>query len=361
MAVKGINKAGPVTFAVGLIGAGLTLLLYNLGAVTTLGWMWKLWPLLLIGIGVEYFIKKALHREDEVHFHVPSIILILILILVGGTAYATTNVGPNLDRILDGMPWYNEDRMTYARSWESEAVPVNAGDRLMVENNLGLIEFLPAEGGELSVRAVIRAPESGPVRNQAEQVEPEIIQEGGLITVKVPDTRSGDGPFNRVVTDLSVYVPTELAIEVLSGTGRVVAGGLDNDLKLDGNTGSVEFKNMSGRVEVRNNTGRIEIKNPGGDVKAQTNTGSIEMTSDRALGANYELTSNTGRVYLQMPGDSNLKINAVSRTGNVSVTGLPQAEMRRDGARAEYNHTMGEGKGVADLEVGTGSVQIIVQ
>jgi len=361
MAVKGNNKAGPVTFAVGLIGAGLTLLLYNLGVVTTLGWMWKLWPLLLIGIGVEYFIKKAMHREDEVHFHVPSIILILILILIGGAAYATANAGPHLDRFIGGMPWYDEARMTYARNWESDAVPVKAEDRLVVENSLGLIEFLPAGGEELRVRAIIRAPESGPARNQADRVEPEITQSGGLITIKAPDIRNGDGPFNRIVTDLSVFVPTGLAIEVQSGTGRVVADGLDNDLKLDGNTGSVEFKNMSGRVEVRNNTGRIEIKSPGGDVKAQTNTGSIEMTSDRPLDANYELTSNTGRVYLQMPGDSNLKINAVSRTGNISVTGLPQAEMRRDGARAEYNHTMGEGKGVADLEVGTGSVQIIVQ
>jgi|GEM_PF-5335890 len=85
------------------------------------------------------------------------------------------------------------------------------------------------------------------------------------------------------------------------------------------------------------------------------------MTADRPLDAGYELTSNTGLVYLQLPGDSSLRINAVSRTGNISVTGLPDAQVRRDGLRAEYNHTLGEGKGKADLEVGTGSVRIIAR
>jgi len=131
MAVRGINKAGPVTFAVGLISAGLALLLYNLGVITTLGWVWKLWPLLLIGIGVEYFVKRALHRGEEIHFHLPSIILILLLIMAGGAAYVISGVGSNFDGLLDGMSWHHDDRMTYSRSWESGAVPVNPGERLL--------------------------------------------------------------------------------------------------------------------------------------------------------------------------------------------------------------------------------------
>jgi hypothetical protein len=76
MAAKGMTKAGPITLAVGLIAGGGVLLFYNLGAVKNLDWLWKLWPVLLIGVGLEYFIKRALIREEEVHFHVPSILLI---------------------------------------------------------------------------------------------------------------------------------------------------------------------------------------------------------------------------------------------------------------------------------------------
>ncbi len=361
MAVKGINKAGPVTFAVGLISAGLALLLYNLGAIPTLGWVWKLWPLLLIGIGVEYFVKRALHREEEINFHLPSIILILLLIMAGGAVYAVSGVGSSLGGLVGGMPWYHDNRLTYLRSWESGAVPVNDGERLRVENNLGVIELLPARDGELSVQAVIRAPETGPARSLAEQVEPEVTRADGLVTVAAPDAGSVERVFNRVVTDLTIRVPKGLDVEVQSGSGRVVAGDLDNNLKLDGNTGSLELINLSGRIEVRNNTGRIEIKDPGGDVIAETNTGSIEMTSDRPLDAGYELTSSTGLVYLQLPGDSSLQINAVSRNGNISVTGLPDGQVRRDGLRAEYNHILDEGKGKADLEVGTGSIRIIAR
>lgn len=361
MAAGGMNKAGPVTFAVGLISVGLVLLLYNLGAVTALGWVWKLWPLLLIGIGLEYFVKRSLHREGEVHFHLPSIILIILFMLLGGAAYAISSVGFSLGGLAGGIPWYHEDRLTYVRSWESGAVPVNAGERLLVDNKLGMIELLPAGDGELSVQAVIRASESGPARSLAGQMEPKVTRADGLVTVQVPNTENWERINNRVATDLTIRVPRGLAVEIQSGAGRVAAGDLDNDLKFDGNTGSVELNNLSGRMEVRNNTGRIEIKNPGGDVIAGTNTGSIKMTSDRPLAAGYELTSSTGLVFMEIPGDSSLKINAVSRTGNISVTGAPDGQVRRDGLRAEYHHTLGEGKGEAELEVGTGSVQIILR
>lgn len=362
MATRGMPKAGPVTLALGLIGGGLALLLYNLGAVQSLGWMWKLWPVLLIGIGVEYFVKKSLHRDQEVHFHVPSIILIIFLIMIGGAAYATTYVGRNLDRFLDQMPWYHEDQLTYSRCWESGDVPVEAGDRLVLENNVGLINLLPAEEGtDLRVRAVIRSPESGPARELADRVEPQVEQEDGRIIVSVPDTSNGPGLTGRVVTDLTVYVPGGMDLEVHSGTGRVVARDLEANVTQEGNTGSVEFTNVAGKVEVQNNTGRIEIKDPGGDVTAKTNTGSIEMSSERPLNGEYRLTSNTGRVYVQLPGESDLRISAVARTGSISVTGLSDAGMHRDGPRVEYNHTIGDGQGEADLEVGTGSVQITVR
>ena len=354
MTTKGMSKAGPVTLALGLIGGGLALLLYNFGAVAGLGWLWKLRPVLLMGVGVEYFIKKYFNRDEEVHFHVPSIILILVLIIIGGAAYVATN------RLLDHVPWHQE-HMTYSRSWESGAVAMEPGDVLSVESKRGMVELLPAEGEELQVRAVVRAPETGPAREAAGRVNPAVEHENGGVEVTVPGDEDWWNGHHRVVTDLVILVPGGVDVEVQSGTGRVTANSLEGNIEVDGNTGTVELNNVAGKIEARNNTGRMEIKNPGGDVKAETNTGSIEMSAEHPLNGNYRLASSTGRVALEIPGDSDFKINAVSTTGNVSVTGLPGGNMRRDGPRAEYSNTMGSGLGLADLKVGTGSIQITVK
>ena len=88
-------KAGPITLASGLILGGAALLLYNFGAIPSLAWLWKISPLLLVGIGMEYFLKRLLNHdpETEVRFSIASLLLIIVLILVGGMIYNAGVVG----------------------------------------------------------------------------------------------------------------------------------------------------------------------------------------------------------------------------------------------------------------------------
>ena len=355
MTAKGIVKAGPITLALGLIIGGLVLLLFNFGVVRNLGWLWNLWPLFLIGIGLEYFIRKAQNKEQEVHFHVPSIILIIFLLIAGGVSYAAVNFARNIDNFTGGFPFYQAN-LDYSRTWESqEPVAIEVGETLTVQNQRGRVELVPAQGNTITVVATIQSPEHGPSREFAESLEPEIVRQNGGVLISVPeDTNQAS---RQVLTDLKVMVPKHIDVLVDSAIGRVIAENLEINLKVNGSVGSVELSRIGGNIEVMNNTGQIKVTEPGGNLTATTNTGSLEVSSESPLSGNYELQSNTGRVNLTMPKNSNLAIRAESRTGRVSVQGLPGGG-GQDGPGDQYSHTLGSGQGTADLRVGTGSIKI---
>lgn len=359
MKEKGLIKAGPVTLAVGLIAGGVVALLYNFGAIASLESLWKLWPVLFIGVGLEYFIKKALNREEAVHFHVPSILLIVLMILAGGTLYAATNISRNFGGILNGIPWHQAD-LSFSRAWESDPVGMKAGEKLLIASSVGKVRLISAGGEELNVKALIRSPQSGPGRDAAEEINPEIERNGNQVSVRVPETAGYGG--RSLATDLEVAVPAGVDVQIESATGRVEAENLEGSLVVNTNTGSVELRKIGGNLEVRNNTGRVEINEPGGSVLAKTTTGSVELSSSRPLSGNYELESNTGRVSLQLPKESDLAISAVSRTGRVSVEGLSEAKFSRSGPPGDaFSYTLGAGKGRANLQVGTGGISIVVR
>jgi len=356
MTVKEKSKVGPVTLAAGLIIGGLTLLLYNFGAISSLEWLWKLWPVLLIGLGVEYLLKKRAAPGRDVHFHVPSFLLILVMIIAGCLLYAATSFGKNISSFIDGFPWSHAN-YTYSRNWESGPLEIMAGEQLIIENKTGGIKLLPAQGGGLNLKASIHSPESGPARELADRVAPEIKRDGGRVSVQAPDT--GNSLMRPPYTDLEVSIPSGVNVYVKSGTGRVTAENMQANLNVEGSVGTIDLNAISGNIEVVSNTGRIRIFEPDGDLLAKNNTGSIEVSSERPLSGKYDLESSTGMVSLLLPKQSDLVINAESRTGRVSVEGLANANNAdKTGPGDEFSGQLGNGKGQANLRVGTGAIKI---
>ncbi len=349
---KKTYKVGPITLAIALIVSGLALLGYNFGFIGNLSGLWKLWPLLLVGVGVEYFVRRMLAGdtgENEVRFHVGSLLLLILLLMAGGVAYTVTTVSKDFGGILNAIPWGNSN--LYKRHWEAEPMQLKAGEQLFIENKVGQVKLSSAPGSELKVTALI----GGPTQELADSINPEIKREADRITIQMPEPKNLAG--RLLSLDLEVAVPAGVMVNVDSGTGRLSAENMEQDLVLVANTGTIETKNLRGKVEIRNNTGRIQVDDPGGDLIAETNTGSIEVTSTRPLSGKYQLISSTGRIALELPKESDLNITAESQTGNVDLRGLPENSVR-DGMGSRYNNKLGAGKGTAELRVGTGSISI---
>ncbi len=354
---KKTYKVGPITLAIALIVSGLALLGYNFGLIANLSGLWKLWPLLLVGVGAEYFVRRMLAGdagENEVRFHVGSLVLLILLLMAGGVAYTVATVSKDFGGILNVIPW-EDSALAYKRSWAAEPIPLKAGELLFIENKVGQVKLSSAPGNELKVNAVIRSSDHGPARELADSINPEIKREGDRVLIQMPETQNWSE--RMLAVDLEVAVPVGVKVNVDSGTGRVFAENMEQDLVLVANTGTIEAENLRGKVEIRNNTGRIQVVDPGGDLIAETNTGSIEVSSTRPLSGKYQLISSTGRITLELPRESDLSITAESRTGNVDLEGLPE-NSERDGMGSRYTNKLGAGKGSAELRVGTGSISI---
>lgn len=354
MTARSRVKAGPVTLAAGLIVGGVVLLLYNLEVIPSLVWLWKLSPVLLIGIGAEYFLKQALIRDPdvEVRFSGVSLVLIVVLILAGGTIYAATAAGSTAWNLFQSMPWWGDQ--SYSRTWESQPLEVRAGDRLVVSNDTGKIDLLPSEDGQLGLRVTIHAPSGGPAREAADRIQLEPRRSGSEITVAAPDTG-----FDRLVSyDLEIMAPPGLDTSVANALGEVAARDLQSNLEITGG-GRIVLQRVAGNLTVRNQSGSIEITEPGGDVTASAGLGTIIVTASRPLSGSYKLDCDSGRIEFELPAESDLALSAATDLGRVSVSGLPGSDSLEEGGGAsEYGATLGSGKGRADLRVETGSIEI---
>lgn len=144
-------KTGPFTLALGLISIGVGMLVYNFGGLVSVQSLWKYWPLFLIGLGVEYFIRRLLHKDREVVFHIPSAVLIGLIIATGLVVNAIPALGVN--QILEDTVFSN--RICYTRQWQSEPLVIAAGSGLRVENKNGTLQIRQSDDGALHARAEI--------------------------------------------------------------------------------------------------------------------------------------------------------------------------------------------------------------
>ncbi len=364
-------KVGPLTLALGLIGAGLGMLAYNFGGLSSPQNLWKFWPLLLIGLGAEYFARRLLNKEQEVVFHIPSALLIGLLIFAGLIVSALPVLG--LNELLEETVFSN--RMSYTRHWQSEPVALAAGSRLRVENKNGTLQIRQSDDGNLHARAelITCGPTEEKARAAAENKE--VVIEKGTTTRIFTRSNETSGWYNGDI-NITVEVPSGLIIEVDNANGKIevvnMAGqlnvrtsnggvdvqGLDGSLEVRGENGRITACDVSGKIKANTSNGRIRVENPKGDVSAETANGEIELASIDPLDKTYVLRTVHGPISFNLPRESDLEIEA--RTNHGSISGLDgnfnpgPEQVKSDSLK------LGAGKGNARLSSENGSIQVNV-
>lgn len=88
-----VHKIGSITAGLSLIASGMAYMLYELGVISNYETIIKLWPLILIGLGVEmlYFNSK----EENINYDKGGI-FIMIIMLCFSMIMATANVCLNV-------------------------------------------------------------------------------------------------------------------------------------------------------------------------------------------------------------------------------------------------------------------------
>ena len=348
-------KAGPVTLALGLVAVGTALLIYNLGGIKSVQFLWRLWPLLLIGVGVEYFVKRSSQKDKDVYFHIPSLILIALIIMGGSIAYTATGMVPGIKQLMDSGIWNNMGP-SYQKAWQGEPLAVTEGKTvLQIEQGVGDVRLHPSSDEKLYFNAVFTAPDTPDGRAKANESALSIKKEGDVVRVISPEYQFAGG--KGLQTSLDIQVPTGVTVQVAGNVGRVEATGLGGRLKVNTGVGSIKLDKIQGDIDAESGTGRIELTDPGANVKLKTNLGRVDFKSNLLLNKNYELSSNTGSITMELPGVSDLTLDARADLGSVHVAG-DNIPLPRDKRSAHL--ILGSGSGKADLSVKTGSVSIVV-
>lgn len=112
---------------------------------------------------------------------------------------------------------------------------------------------------------------------------------------------------------------------------------------------------MSCDCRTREN-GSIDIEDVTGAIEAETRTGTIDVTSRQPVRNPYRLDTDIGRIALEFPADSSVKVDAQARTGSISSPDF--LKVTRDGASARAEGTLGKGEALIYLRMDTGAISI---
>lgn len=357
-------KSGSYTLALGLIALGAGLLGANVGILQVPAVL-RLWPLLLIGLGLEYFIRKLAARGNEVQFSLPS--TVVIILLAGALAAANALSGLIPGKLMEEGFWWGQ-RSEYQRQWQGDPVSLEKGAFLEVENKLGEVEIIPSPDDRLHLSARItgKGPNPGAARAAAENMR--VVVESGKITRVYTDQDRNTLARLRleIPKGLKVKVSDDMgsitargisaeSLELKTSMGRVEAEGVTGSIDAASRMGEVSLKEISGDITAETSMGRVNIVNPAGVVSAVSKNGSVSLSSDRPLNGKYSLRSDLGQVTLRLPRSSDLRIQAVTEHGGIS--GLEGNRTNQSGG-SRGDLTLGGGAGLANLETKNGSVRV---
>lgn len=205
---------------------------------------------------------------------------------------------------------------------------VGPGASVLISNMYGAVVVRPASARQVLVTAT---PQSAKVRVDGSQ-------SGNRVEVRTR-WEGQVGPEEGVV-EYEVQVPQDASVTVRAGSGPVLVEKLRGDVTLEGDSASIEVRDMSrahlqiktidGAITVQNVNGHIEVTSVGGEVhlrnvngpKVTVNTtrGSIHYTGSFGEGGQYRLFNHTGNIEVILPASASVDISAHSATGSVENT-----------------------------------------
>lgn len=386
------QKVGRITVALGLIVFGIALLLDNMGSTQNVtSWVYKLWPVILIGFGGEYLVRTVLAQRSGSENPAPlrfdiggAILLLLVVALSFGITTARS--------------WFSDEtgRITFAggdaviRS-DSAVLALDDAREVQVNVDAGTVRLLQhSKPDEIRIESTYTARgfivDRERVRQDLDQIKLSATS-GDVVKIRADMPRD----LNNITVSYTIYAPPGLTVKAETGAGMVRVTDYKGDLHLssgagsiyveagagsvaaNSGAGSVVVRNFEGPVSARAGTGRLEVHNvvgniqldsgagqisirefTGGKLIADTRMGSIHADTSSVLSGDVVLKTSAGTINLTLPGESSMRASAQTRAGSLTLPSFMSAN--GNGPARSGMGTAGDGKYTVTLEAGTGSI-----
>ncbi len=373
------RKAGPITLALGLIIFGTILFISNISGLGVLAAALKFWPILFVALGIEYFIRSFINRKnDESHetkFHLPTVIIILLITLTGYLGHELA--GLFKDHELNALitEAVAGDRYSYQREYESKAIDVKPGiTSVKMESLDGRVDLVPSSDGKFHIQAGITGwgPSEQEARRRAEMIKIE-VKEGDLINVY---TGQGINSRRPAVVVYRLSIPKGINVYLENENGKIKADNLEANLVIkvqlgevslrnikgnvsfSGENGQATFESINGSLETRLSAGKIFIKDISRDIRAYNDNSDIEISSSKPVSANYSIDNQNGFIVLKLPESSDASVKAETATGKIRGSLNVKFEPNQSGPGGKAAITLGTGKGSINLTTASGNIVI---
>ena len=352
------KKVGSITLAVGLITVGALLFAQNFMDIPVKD-IYKYWPVLLIGLGLEMILYMVLYgrNKTEVKLSVDGLCIVFIIILgiiSNGIRFIDINIpgrhffGFNGSSLFEGFKYRTEISEKYSKDNISSGFNVKT---LKVTNDFGEIKVLPAGGNTIRLEAevMVKCNDENKAREYARNAVEIIEGEVTELSPKIPPNWNKNA-HARAQVDFVVYVPKGISLIARGSFGDIEAEGIEGecrienkngeiaalniggDVDIDNSFGDIEVSNIGGKADISNNNGEISADNIGGSAVIENHFGDIEAEK---VGGDLKVVNNNGRIYVrEVRGKADLG-NAFGDIGIKRVEGGITVENKNGRIEAE--------------------------
>lgn len=233
-------------------------------------------------------------------------------------------------------------------------------------------------GGD-DTKVIVRATKRAPSDDLLRWMQVQTVQNGNEIAVREEHTPAFFGFGAHAGVDYAVQLPARATIApVRLGNGQIEVSGIAGTLDLETNNGAVTVRDFDGAVSVQSMNGRITLANGRGMVHVETRNGAVEAQNVQAAGLNIRtangrvgfagslapgsdsrIETSNGTVSVQLPPESNFRLDAKTHKGTVTV-GFPVAVAanNNDDDRDEVRGIVGTADRTLTLRSSNGSITV---
>ncbi len=333
------KKVGSITLAVGLITVGALLFAQNFMDIPVKD-IYKYWPVLLIGLGLEMVLYMVLYSRNntEVKLSVDGLCIVFIIVLglfSNGVKFINIDdpghmfFGYRGNSIIDGVRYRTEISETYVKENVSSSFNLK---ELKITNNFGDIKVLPTDAKSIRVEAKVTVKCNDEVKAREYAKDAVEIKEGDVteLSPKNPANWNKDD-FAKAQVDFIVYVPKQVSVDADSSFGDIDVNGVDGkcvlenrngeikatdvggDVDIDNSFGDIEVSNVKGKADITNKNGEITADKISGSAVIESHFGDIEATS---IGGDIKIVNNNGRI---TASDISGKANVENSFGDINL------------------------------------------
>lgn len=386
------KKVGTITLAVGLIAAGALLFAQNFTQLPIKD-LYKYWPLLLIGLGLEIIIYMSLYgaKGENVKISIDGLCVIFIIFAAmfssGFWGYKYFNV-----KGIGDIPFVRDLRFDHEMEEEITRTDISkfyTVKELKVTNSFGDIEIKQGDSKSISFDAKIRVRYNNDAKAQDYIKNAIKIAEGEITEIYVADLHQYENrDYSKAMVDFTIYIPEGIAIDaknsfgdidvegggrivIKNSNGNIIVRDCSDDVVIKASFGEIQVGNIEGNITVVNSNGNIKVNEVGGKVDANTSFGNVSVEEVRgdvkAVSSNgnvkiYESKGNIegktsfGNITLDEKSIENGNISAETSFGN--IRGFRGMEVKDSGQRKTLERTIGSGNREIILKTSNGDIEV---